>query len=169
MTLLAITMAALAFGAAPAGARAPIAAFLAVVLVVVAATDLERRIIPNRVVLPAMAIVLIANTAARPSRSLEIVLAAGGAALFFLIPNLISTSLMGMGDVKLALLLGAGLGTGVVGALIVACISVFPLALVMIARGGVAARKTPIPFGPFLALGGLVILIVPGLAGLGGS
>jgi leader peptidase (prepilin peptidase)/N-methyltransferase len=77
-----------------------------------------------------------------------------------LIPNLINRSLMGMGDVKLAVLLGAGLGWGVVGAVTVAFLSMFPVALGTLIRGGLAARKTTLPFGPFLALGGLVILIV---------
>lgn len=169
VTLLALAVAVLAFTTYPAGAGAAIAAFLAAVLVVLAATDLERRIIPNRVVLPATAIVLIASLVVFPGRALAFVLGAVAAALAFLIPNLISSSLMGMGDVKLALLLGAGLGWGVVGAVAVASITVFPVALAMIIRGGLAARKATLPFGPFLALGGLVILIVPHLAGLGGS
>jgi prepilin signal peptidase PulO-like enzyme (type II secretory pathway) len=69
--------------------------------------------------------------------------------------------------VKLVALLGAGLGWGVVGAIMVAFISVFPVALATLIRGGVAARKSTLPFGPFLTLGGLAILIVPHLAGLG--
>jgi prepilin signal peptidase PulO-like enzyme (type II secretory pathway) len=71
-----------------------------------------------------------------------------------------------MGDVKLVMLLGAGLGGGVVGAITVAFISLFPVALATLIRGGLAARKSSLPFGPFLALGGLAVLIVPHLAGL---
>jgi leader peptidase (prepilin peptidase)/N-methyltransferase len=166
--VLALALAALAIAAAQTGGEAAIAAFLTGVLVVVAATDLERRIIPNCVVLPATAIVIIADLAVRPGRALECILAGVGAATLFLIPSLISRSSMGMGDVKLALLLGVGLGRGVVGALLVACLTVFPIAVAMIARGGLAARKTPIPYGPFLAFGGLVILVLPGLVGAGG-
>jgi leader peptidase (prepilin peptidase)/N-methyltransferase len=83
----------------------------------------------------------------------------------FLIPNLINQSLMGMGDVKLMVLLGAGLGWGAVGAIMIGFLSVFPFALLALIRGGVAARKTTLPFGPFLAFGGLVVLIVPHLIG----
>jgi leader peptidase (prepilin peptidase) / N-methyltransferase len=169
VALLALAVAVLAFTSFPVGAQAAIAAFLAAVLVVLAACDLERGVIPNRIVLPAAAIVLIAGVAFLPGRSLELVLAAVGAAMVFLIPNLLSASAMGMGDVKLALLLGAGLGWGVVGAVVVAFIVMFPVALAALIRGGLAARKATLPFGPFLALGALTILIVSPLAGLGGT
>jgi prepilin signal peptidase PulO-like enzyme (type II secretory pathway) len=169
VALLAVALAALAFSAYPVGADAAIAAFMAAVLVVLAATDLERRIIPNRVVLPAAAIVLLARVSFVPNRSVEFFLAAVGAGAAFLASNLLSSSSIGMGDVKLVLLLGAGLGLGVVGAVIVAFLSVFPVAVGTLLRGGLAARKATLPFGPFLALGGLVILILPRLAGLGGT
>lgn len=137
------------------------------VLVVLAATDLERRIIPNRIVLPAAAIVLVANVAISPHQSPEFILAAMAVGIAFLIPNLINASLMGMGDVKLMVLLGTGLGWGAVGAIMIGFLGAFPFALLTLIRGGVAARKATLPFGPFLALGGLVILIVPHFTVLG--
>jgi prepilin signal peptidase PulO-like enzyme (type II secretory pathway) len=146
-----------------------IAGFIAVVLIVVAATDLERRVIPNRIILPATALILVAHLALTPARAWLFVVAAVGAGVVFLIPNLISGALMGMGDVKLATFLGAGLGLSVVGAVTVAFASVFPVALGFVVRGGLSARKSTLPFGPFLAFGSLVILIVPRLVGLGGS
>ncbi len=146
-----------------------IAAFMAVVLVVLGATDLERRIIPNRIVLPATAIVLVARIAVSPGRSLEWVLSALGAAVVLFLPNLINSSAIGMGDVKLGLFLGAGLGVAVVGALIVGFLSIFPVALWTLIRKGMAARKAALPLGPFLAFGGLVVLIVPALFGHGAS
>jgi leader peptidase (prepilin peptidase) / N-methyltransferase len=144
-----------------------IAAFVAVVLVTLAVTDLERRIIPNRVVLPALAILLVARTATEPSP--RWVLATLGAGLFFLLPNLINSSAMGMGDVKLAAFLGAGLGTAVIGALLIASLSTVPFVGAKLIRGGLAARKSTLPFGPFLAFGGLLILIVPRLIGAAGG
>lgn len=167
VAVVSAVVAALAFVSYPLGAGAVAAAFMAVVLVVLSAADLERRIIPNRIVLPAAAILLVAHVAMTPGDSAEFIVAAIGAGLAFLIPNLINSSLMGMGDVKLAILLGAGLGSGVVGAVMIAFISVFPVALVMLVRGGRAARKAALPFGPFLSLGGLAVLIVPHLIGLG--
>ena len=88
-----------------------------------AAIDIEQRIIPNRIVLPATAVILVAHIAIEPGRTLELILAplAGGALM--VLPNFINGSAIGMGDVKLALLLGAGLGWGVIGALLVGFIS----------------------------------------------
>jgi leader peptidase (prepilin peptidase)/N-methyltransferase len=145
--------------------HALVAALTGATLVVISAMDIERGIIPNRIVLPATAIVLVAQIALFPDRAGEWGLAAVLASLFFLIPNVLSGKLMGMGDVKLALLLGAALGWQVAGAIVLACLCVIPVALVMLARGGLAARKTTIPFGPFLALGALIMLFVPYLTG----
>jgi leader peptidase (prepilin peptidase)/N-methyltransferase len=128
------------------------------VLVVLAAIDLERRIIPNRIVVPAAVLVLVAQIALSPERTVEWTAAALGAALFLLVPLLFYPNGMGMGDVKLAALLGAGLGWAIVPALVVGLMAAFVAALVVLARGGLAARKTALPFGPFLALGALVAL-----------
>lgn len=166
---LAISAAGLAIASHPSASGAAIAALAAAVLVVVAATDIQRRIIPNRIVLPAVAVILTAHVAFIPSRGLEFVLGAVCAAGAFMIPNLISPSLMGMGDVKLGLLIGATLGWGAIGAITIAFLATFPVALVMLIRRGLSARGESLPFGPFLALGTLVILIVPGLVGAGVS
>jgi prepilin signal peptidase PulO-like enzyme (type II secretory pathway) len=158
---------ALIFASYPFGPRAVIAAFMATVLVILTVTDLERRVIPNRVVVPAAALVLVADVAFFPGRALEFIIAGLGVGMVFLIPNLVSRSLMGMGDVKLVVLLGSGLGWSVAGAVALAFLSVFPVALAVVIRGGLSARKTTLPFGPFLAFGGLFVLIVPHLAGFG--
>ena len=169
VALTATAAAALAFASYSAIGDRAIAAFIAAVLVIAAATDLERRIIPNRVVLPGIVIVLLARVATQPGNAGEFALAAFAAGLAFLIPNLISRSSIGMGDVKLAAFLGAGLGFSAFGAIVVAFIAVFPFALVALVRGGVSARKETLPFGPFLAFGGILILILPRLVGLGGG
>jgi leader peptidase (prepilin peptidase)/N-methyltransferase len=167
VALIASAFAALAFVSAPTTSEAVIGAFMAAVLMVVAATDLERRIIPNRIVLPAAGVVLVVNLTTSPARAPEFILAAIAVSIVFLIPSLINPSLMGMGDIKLMMLLGAGLGWGAVGAIMIAFVATFPFALATLIRRGAAARRASLPFGPFLALGGLVILIVPHLLGLG--
>jgi len=126
------------------------------VLVTVSATDLERRIIPNRVVVPAGVVLLAAQTVVHPS--FEWAVAAVGASLFFLIAALAYPGGMGMGDVKLAFLLGAVLGRSVVVGLFLGMIFALVPSVVLFVRHGRAARKMAIPFGPFLALGGLVAL-----------
>jgi leader peptidase (prepilin peptidase)/N-methyltransferase len=162
--VVALAVVVLAFAALPL-AHALVAALTGATLVVISAIDIERGIIPNRIVLPATAIVLVAQIALFPDRAGEWALAAILAALFFLVPNVLSRKLMGMGDVKLALLLGAALGWQVAGAVALASLCVFPVALFLLARGGLAARKATIPFGPFLSLGALIMLFVPYLTG----
>jgi leader peptidase (prepilin peptidase)/N-methyltransferase len=139
-------------------ADALVAAFFCAVLVVISAIDLERRIIPNRIVLPATAIVLVAQTLLHPG--VEWLLAALAAALFLFLPLLVYPAGMGMGDVKLALLLGAMLGRDVAIALMLGLIAGTAPAIVLFIRHGSAARKKAIPFGPFLAVGGVTALFV---------
>ena len=125
-------------------------------LVVATATDLERRIVPNRVVLPAFVAVLALNTIAHPSP--EWALGAAGAAGFLLLAALAYPGGMGMGDVKLALLIGALLGrTTPVGLMLGLLLALVPSA-VLLARHGARARRLAIPFAPFLAAGAIVAL-----------
>jgi leader peptidase (prepilin peptidase) / N-methyltransferase len=163
VAILAPVTAVFIFAGYPPGPAAVIAAGTALVVVILAAIDLERRIIPNRIVLPATAVVLLARIAFFPGHWFAFVGAALAASVALLVPNLINPSLMGMGDVKLALFLGAALGWGVVGAVTIAFLSLFPVALFILIRGGAAARKATLPFGPFLALGAIVILAAPRL------
>ena len=140
-------------------AQGVVYAFLAVVLVLISAIDLERRIIPNRIVLPALAVVLVAQLAFHPEHALEWILASVGAGLFFLIPLLVYPSGLGLGDVKLAMLLGAALGMAVIGALLIGLLAGAAAAIVILAREGFAGRKTAIAFGPFLAFGALFTIL----------
>jgi leader peptidase (prepilin peptidase)/N-methyltransferase len=137
-------------------ADAVIGSFFCAVLVAVSATDLERRVIPNKIVLPAAAIVLVGNTLVHPS--VEWLLAGVGAGGFLLLAALAYPGGMGMGDVKLALLLGVALGRAVPVALLVGMVAALVPSIVLLIKHGSAARKMGIPFGPFLALGGVVAL-----------
>jgi leader peptidase (prepilin peptidase) / N-methyltransferase len=129
-------------------------------LVVSTATDLERRIVPNGVVLPAFVVVLGLNTIAHPS--LEWILGALGAAGFLFLAALAYPGGMGMGDVKLALLIGAMLGrTTPVGLMLGLLFALIP-SVVLFARHGTRARKLKIPFAPFLAAGAVVALFAGG-------
>jgi len=133
---------------------AAVAAMFCAALVAVTVTDLERRIIPNRIVLPAAAVILAAQTMLHPS--VEWVLGGIGAAGFLFLAALAYPPGMGMGDVKLALLLGVMLGRVVPVAMMIAMLSALAPAIVLLVRHGQAGRKMGIPFGPFLALGGVV-------------
>lgn len=142
--------------------RAVVDAIFAAVLVLLAAIDLDRRLIPNAIVLPATALVLLAQIALFPSRTLEWILASLGAALFFFIPALIFPAGMGMGDVKLAALLGAALGKSVLAAILVGVLSAAVFSLLILAREGFGARRKAIAYGPFLAFGGLAVMLLGG-------
>jgi leader peptidase (prepilin peptidase) / N-methyltransferase len=133
-----------------------VSAFFCAVLVAISATDLEHRIVPNKIVVPAAAIVLAAQTALHPSP--EWALGALGASGFLFLAALFYPAGMGMGDVKLALLLGAMLGRLVGVGLMLGMLAALVPSVVLIARHGSAARKMGIPFAPFLALGAIVAL-----------
>jgi leader peptidase (prepilin peptidase) / N-methyltransferase len=136
--------------------EAAVASFFCIVLVVLSAIDIDRRIVPNRIVLPAAAIVLVAQTVLYPS--VEWLAAGLGASLFLLLAALAYPRGMGMGDVKLALLLGFALGRTVPIAMFAGMIAALVPSAVLFARHGSAARKMAIPFAPFLAFGGILAL-----------
>jgi leader peptidase (prepilin peptidase) / N-methyltransferase len=133
-----------------------VAAYFCAVLVAVTATDLTHRIIPNRIVVPAAAVILVAQTALEPSPQWALgALAASG---FLFLAVLAYPAGMGMGDVKLALVMGAALGKTVPVALMLGMLAALVPSVILLARHGSAARKMGIPFGPFLALGSVVAL-----------
>ncbi len=153
VTALLVAACVLAFGLTP---YAALASFFCVVLVAVSATDLEHRVIPNRIVVPATAIVLVAHTALEPS--LEWALGGLGAFAFLFLAALAYPKGMGMGDAKLALLIGVALGASAGVALMLAMFLALVPSVFLLARHGAEARKRAIPFGPFLALGAVVAL-----------
>jgi leader peptidase (prepilin peptidase) / N-methyltransferase len=133
-----------------------LAAFFCCVLVAISAVDLAHRIVPDRIVLPATVLVLVGQTIREPS--LEWPLCALGASLFLFLAVLAYPAGMGMGDVKLALLMGAMLGKLVSVALMLGMFAALVPGIFLLARHGQAARKMAIPFAPFLALGSIVAL-----------
>lgn len=127
-------------------------------LVVITLTDLERRVIPNTVLLAgalaAVAVAAVGDPSSLPDRAI----AAGAAGGLLFLVALVYPRGMGMGDVKLAAVMGLYLGRAVAPALVIGFAVGALVGLAMIARRGSAARKQAVPFGPFLALGGVVAL-----------
>jgi leader peptidase (prepilin peptidase) / N-methyltransferase len=125
-------------------------------LAAVTLTDLERRIIPNKILLAGavlcVAIALPTDPASMVERSIAAV--AAGGLLFAVV--LAYPRGMGLGDVKLTAVMGLFLGRAVAPALLVALLVASAVGLALIWRHGAQARKMAIPFGPFLALGGIV-------------
>lgn len=126
------------------------------VLAAITLTDLERRIIPNKILLAGVAAGLAIAAATDPASLPERAIAAAAAGGLLLAAALAYPRGMGLGDVKLAATMGLFLGREVGPALLVALLAGSLVGLAMIARHGAAARKQAIPFGPFLAFGGVV-------------
>jgi leader peptidase (prepilin peptidase)/N-methyltransferase len=135
-----------------------VAAYFCAALVVLSAIDAERRILPDLIVLPSWVLVLTAQIALNPDRWLEWVGGSLGASLFLFLALVAYPRGMGMGDVKLALLLGAMLGKAVSVGLMVGMLAALVFSTILFAQHGLAARKMAIPFGPFLAFGAIVAL-----------
>jgi leader peptidase (prepilin peptidase)/N-methyltransferase len=130
---------------------------LVAVLIPVALIDLDERIIPNKITLPAAVAAIVIGLALAPSKVPEQLIAGAAAGGFLLVFVLAYPRGMGMGDVKLAGVLGLYLGRSVAPAILVAVLAGTIVGTYLIARVGVQqGRKTAIPFGPFLAVGGVV-------------
>ncbi len=131
-------------------------------LAAVTLTDLEQRLIPNKILLVAAVLGVAIAAATDPAGLLERAIAAIAAGGLLFLAALAYPRGMGLGDVKLAATMGLFLGRNVAPALFVALLAGSLVGLVMIARHGASARKQAIPFGPFLALGGVVGLLAGG-------
>jgi leader peptidase (prepilin peptidase)/N-methyltransferase len=142
--------------------RAVVGAVFAAVLVLLSAIDVDCRLIPNVIVLPATALLLAAQIGLYPNRAVEWVLASLLAALFLFLPLLVFPTGMGMGDIKLAALLGAVLGKSVAWAILVGLLAGGVFSIGVLIREGMSARKKAIAYGPFLALGGVIVLLAGG-------
>ena len=125
-------------------------------LVLLTAIDLEHRLLPNAIVFPTSLVVLAVVAIGQPHHL--VVHLAAGVALggFFFASAMFFPGSIGMGDVKLGLLLGLALGSKTWPAVEFALLGVLVLALGIVLNRGMAARKQAIAFGPFLAFGAIL-------------
>jgi leader peptidase (prepilin peptidase) / N-methyltransferase len=137
-------------------------------LVAITQIDLEHRIIPNRIVAPLALAAIVLTVVFQPHLLTEHLIAGAAAGGFLLVAVLAYPAGMGMGDVKLAAVMGLVLGRSVAPAMLIALVTATVVGAVVIARKGVSeGRKTAIPFGPFLALGSVIALFAgPALVNL---
>jgi leader peptidase (prepilin peptidase)/N-methyltransferase len=129
------------------------------VLVVLSVVDLQTRLLPNKILLPATATLVAAQAVFYPERLLEAVIAALVAAAITFAPALLNPAAMGMGDVKLAGFLGVLLGSAAIPAMMLGFLATVPVIAVMLVLRGREARGTAIPLGPFLALGAAIVVL----------
>jgi leader peptidase (prepilin peptidase)/N-methyltransferase len=128
-----------------------------VALVAITRIDLEHQIIPNRILAPLAVAALVLTAVFEPHQLPERLIAGAAAGGFLLVAALAYPGGMGMGDVKLAAVMGLVLGRAVAPALLVALLAGTIVGIGVMARHGVKeGRRTKVPFGPFLALGGIV-------------
>jgi leader peptidase (prepilin peptidase)/N-methyltransferase len=129
-------------------------------LVPIALIDFDSQIIPNRLTLPAAVVAIVLGTALDPGGELERLIAGAAAGLVLGLPALLHPKGMGMGDAKLVAVLGLYLGAAVAPAFFIALIvGMIGGIAIMWRKGAAAGRKTRVPFGPFLALGGIVAVL----------
>jgi leader peptidase (prepilin peptidase) / N-methyltransferase len=125
-------------------------------LIALAGIDLDHKLLPNKIVYPLAAYGVIATLLVDRDDLVENLVSGAGAFAFLLAAVIAYPRGMGMGDVKLAGAMGLYLGAAVIPALLVAFLSGSVVGIAILAREGAAARKKAIPFGVFLALGGIV-------------
>jgi leader peptidase (prepilin peptidase)/N-methyltransferase len=125
-------------------------------LIVLAAIDFDHRLLPNKIVYPMAAYGIVATAVVESGDLVEHLAAGAGAFVFLLAAVLAYPAGMGMGDVKLGGAMGVYLGLSVIPALLAAFLTGTIFGLAVIAREGAQARKKAVPFGIFLAIGGLV-------------
>ena len=131
----------------------------AAMLIAVANIDLEHRIVPNRILAPMAIFGVAASAFVRPDALPELLIAGAAAFTFLLLTALAYPAGMGMGDVKLAGVMGLYLGLPVAPGLLVAFLTGSIVGIAIMLRQGAGARKKGVPFAPFMALGGLVALL----------
>ena len=129
------------------------------VLIAVTFIDLEHKIVPNKIMGPAAIYGLVTAVAFRTDMLPELLIAGAGAFVFFLVAALIHPKGMGMGDVKLAGVMGLYLGKLVIPALFIAFLVGAVVGVVLVMRHGMRSRKVGVPFAPFMALGAFVSML----------
>ena len=129
-------------------------------LIALAGIDLDHKLLPNRIVYPMAVYGLVATLLVERGDLVEHLISGAGAFAFFLATVLAYPRGMGMGDVKLAGAMGLYLGVSVIPALLIAFLAGSIVGVAIIAREGAAGRKKAVPFGVFLAIGGIVGLLV---------
>jgi leader peptidase (prepilin peptidase)/N-methyltransferase len=130
------------------------------VLAVITLTDLERRIIPNRVVAFGAVAGIVGVALIDPGMLPESLIAAAAGGGFLLLAALAYPRGMGMGDVKLVAMMGIYLGSSIAPALLIGFAAGSVLGVALILKHGSEGRRMAVPFGPFLALGGILGLLV---------
>jgi leader peptidase (prepilin peptidase)/N-methyltransferase len=132
---------------------------LVTALIPITLIDLDYRIIPNKITGPAAIVAILIGVILDQDYVVEQLIAGAAAGGFFLLAAIAYPRGMGMGDVKLAGMMGLYLGRAVAFGVLVGLVAGVVVGGVIMARVGVkAGRKQAVPFGPFLAFGAVVAI-----------
>jgi leader peptidase (prepilin peptidase) / N-methyltransferase len=156
VAVVSVALVVASFVAEGATGHALVGAVLCPVLVLLAAIDLRHHVLPNDIIFPAVLVIGVLVALASPGDFLSHLAAGAALGFFFLAFALFFAGSLGVGDAKLGFLLGLALGAATLTAVAIALFGLLLAALWILATQGVAARKKAIPFGPFLALGGII-------------
>lgn len=156
VTVAGVALALASFAAFGLHGRALVGAVLCPSLVLLAAIDIRHKLLPNMIILPASLAIGLIVAGSIPGDFLAHLEAGAALGGFFFIFGTVFRGSFGMGDAKLGFMLGLALGVKTLGATLIAFAALFLAALYVLASRGTSARKDAIPFGPFLALGGIV-------------
>jgi leader peptidase (prepilin peptidase)/N-methyltransferase len=140
-------------------ARLAPALLLTALIVPASVIDLNHRIIPNAINFPGALLVFAVATLAEPDRFAEFAIGGAGCFLFLGLAWVVSPKGMGLGDVKMALMIGLGTGRYAFVAMFTGFLASTALSVYLLTRRGAKARKTTFPFGPFLAFGTVIALL----------
>lgn len=136
--------------------RALLGAVLCPALVLLASIDAKHKLLPNEIILAASLAVGLIVAASTPGDFLTHLAAGGALGGFFFLFGAVFAGSFGMGDAKLGFLIGLALGSKTLGATLIAFAGLLVAALFILATRGASSRRDAIPFGPFLALGGIL-------------
>ncbi len=132
--------------------------YFIIVLFTVALIDMEHQIIPNRIVIPAIGLGALIKFLLEPSAITQSLIGFLVGGSFLLIVSILRRDAMGGGDIKLSAFMGLILGLKVLLALFIAFV-IGAIAGIFLILLKIKNRKELIPFGPFLAFGGLLTFL----------
>jgi prepilin signal peptidase PulO-like enzyme (type II secretory pathway) len=156
VTALAVFVVLASFSRFGLSGKALLGAVFCPTLVLLAAIDAKYKLLPNAITLPASLAVGLIVAAYAPGSFLSHLAWGTGLGGFFLVFGIVFAGGIGVGDAKLGFLIGLALGSHTFGAALIACAGLLVAALYVLATRGMSARRDAIPFGPFLALGGIL-------------
>jgi leader peptidase (prepilin peptidase)/N-methyltransferase len=137
-------------------ARLVLGLVLVAFLVPIALIDLDHKLIPNRLTAPAAILAIVLGTVLDPGGEVERLIAGAAAGMVLGLPSLLHPGGMGMGDAKLIAVIGLFLGQAILPVFFIALVAGTAVGITILVRKGMSeGRRTKVPFGPFLALGGV--------------